>query len=278
MATPADFARIGNYARIYNKDQGIDRRQSKRVVPMEVLCLGMSRTGTLSMRRATELLGYPNPYHFSSQLDNVRDFDAWLEAMRAKYDGVGTPPDKAFFDGMLGHCGAVTDMPCILFAAELVKFYPDAKVVLVERDLESWYASWMAFCEGSYSRALYLSSRLDPGWAKRVADMGCRGTEIVAGHAQTIDEARVRSKDAYRHYYRDIKEMVPKERLLEFNLKDGWEPLCKFLGKPVPVSVGVRCLDSADACFRTSLFPMRMIQRQINSFSWSLLRLPKGIF
>lgn len=94
----------------------------------------------------------------------------------------------------------------------------------------------MSFCEGAYSPVVALSSRLDPGWAKRVADVGGMSARPLAGHALTIEEARVRSKDAYRHYYRDIRELVPKERLLEFNLKDGWEPLCKFLEKPVPVS------------------------------------------
>ena len=31
-----------------------------------------------------------------------------------------------------------------------------------------------------------------------------------------------------------IKGLVPKDRLLEWYIEDGWEPLCKFLGKPVP--------------------------------------------
>lgn len=66
MATPADYARIGNYARIYNPDQRINRLHSHRTVPLEVLCLGMSRTGTLSMQRACQILGYPNPFHFST--------------------------------------------------------------------------------------------------------------------------------------------------------------------------------------------------------------------
>ena len=66
MATDADFKRIGNYARMYNPSQNIDRRHAKRTVPMEVLCLGYSRTGTLTMQKAMEILGYPHPYHFSS--------------------------------------------------------------------------------------------------------------------------------------------------------------------------------------------------------------------
>ena len=38
----------------------------------------------------------------------------------------------------------------------------------------------------------------------------------------------------YEDWYAHVKRTVPKEQLLEFNVKQGWEPLCKFLGKPVP--------------------------------------------
>lgn len=278
MATPADFARIGNYARIYNPDQGIDRRKARRTVPMELLCLGNSRTGTLSMRRAAEILGYPDPYHYSNVLDSVSDCDMWIEALRAKFHGEGEMPDKKFFDGLLGHCGAVTDTPCISFARELVEFYPDAKVVLVERDIESWYTSWLGFCEGAYSKVVWFSSRLDPGWAKKVADAGLLSARPVAGHALTMGEVRARSKDAYRHYYRDVREMVPKERLLEFQLKDGWEPLCKFLSKPVPVSVCKFRVGLYLRYCRTYPSLMRMTKRQTPSSSLSLRGSPKDAY
>lgn len=54
-------------ARMYNKDQNIDRRKSHRVVPMEVICPGYSRTGTLTMQKALEILGYPNVYVSTKQ-------------------------------------------------------------------------------------------------------------------------------------------------------------------------------------------------------------------
>lgn len=31
-----------------------------------------------------------------------------------------------------------------------------------------------------------------------------------------------------------IRFIVPKDKLLDFQVQEGWEPLCKFLGKPVP--------------------------------------------
>lgn len=236
MATKADYQRIGNYARMYNKDRNIDRSQASRTVPLEVLCLGYSRTGTMSMNKALSILGYPNPYHFSSFYDNTLECEMWLRALDAKYNGKGDMPDKSFFDGLLGHVGAVTDAPCNLFAKELIEFYPDAKVVLVERNLESWYESWMAFCENALSPVFPMIGKLDPSWAGRIIRVGAFITHVQAGYAKNYDEAKARSKDAYRHHYRDVKEMTPKDRLLEFDLASGWEPLCKFLDKPIPVS------------------------------------------
>ncbi|KAK5121761.1 hypothetical protein LTR85_004636 [Meristemomyces frigidus] len=234
MATEADFKRIGNYARVKNPQQNIDRSKAQRTVPMEVLCLGYSRTGTLSMHKAMTILGYPNPYHFSSILDNVLDSDLWLQALNAKFHGKGEMPGQPFFDGLLGHVGAVTDAPCILFAKELMEAYPDAKVVLVERDIDSWFASWMAFCQSAYDPVIHYLGYLDPYFLGRIAAVGDAITVPEAGFATNMDEVRVRSKDAYRHHYRDVRDWVPKERLLEFEMKQGREALCEFLGKDVP--------------------------------------------
>ncbi|KAK3613889.1 hypothetical protein LTR22_027975 [Elasticomyces elasticus] len=73
MATEADFKPIGKYARMYNRDQNIDRRGAQRTVPLEVLCLGYFRTGTLTCHKAMASLGYPNPYQFSFVYDNLKD-------------------------------------------------------------------------------------------------------------------------------------------------------------------------------------------------------------
>lgn len=95
MATPADFDRIGNYALMYNADQNIDRRQQTRTVPMEVLCIGFSRTGTLSMHTALGILGFPNPYHFSSIYGNVRDSDAWMTSSKSNSTAKAPGPAKS---------------------------------------------------------------------------------------------------------------------------------------------------------------------------------------
>jgi len=188
------------------------------------------------MRLALEILGYPNPYHFSSFYDNVSECDLWLEAINAKYNGIGELKGKEFFDSLLGHVGATTDAPCNSFAEELLRFYPEAKVVLVERGVESWFGSWMGFCESAYNPVLFWLSRLDPFWLGRIPSLGSAIVQIHAGHSLTLSQARARSKTAYKHYYRDIRDQLSSEpsRILEFKLEQGWKPLCEFLGKEIP--------------------------------------------
>lgn len=232
MATQEDFERIGNYARMYNQDQNIDRRKSSRVVPLEVLSLGYSRTGTLSMHNALTTLGYPT-YHFSSMYDNVKDCDAWMDLLNAKFEGKGTL-SKAQFDGIIGHVSATTDMPCISFAAELIAYYPDAKVVLVERNIDSWYASWSAFLDEAMNPFLWAIARLDPGVLGRIAKVGGQCTDLLNGSPTSLAAGKARSKEEYKKHYAFIRAITPKDRLLELDLKQGWKPLCDFLNKPVP--------------------------------------------
>ena len=121
MATPADYERLSVWAAMLNPDANIDRRGSKRVVPMQVLSLGLPRTGTLSMREAYSILGYEQPYHFASVVQNCKDADMWNEALRAKFHGVGKPFGRAEFDQLLGESAAITDTPgCISGTREQV--------------------------------------------------------------------------------------------------------------------------------------------------------------
>lgn len=92
------------------------------------------------MRKALEILGFNKTYHsHSAYVENPRDCKLWLDAMRAKYDGVGKPFGRFEFDRLLGHCHAVADVPAACFASELIEAYPDAKVILTNRDVDEWY-------------------------------------------------------------------------------------------------------------------------------------------
>jgi hypothetical protein len=40
-------------------------------------------------------------------------------------------------------------------------------------------------------------------------------------------------RQLYIEHYDAVRKYIPNERLLEFDVKGGWEPLCEFLGKKV---------------------------------------------
>lgn len=125
---------------VFTSDTCIDRRKCHRTVPMKVLALGVGRTGTASLRIALERLGYLKCYHMmSASMENPPDCLMWHDALLAKYDGVGEFGRKEW-DQLLGDCQAVCDWPACAFAKELIEAYPNAKVILTTRDVDSWHA------------------------------------------------------------------------------------------------------------------------------------------
>ena len=237
MASEADKKRLGAWSVILEPDAGIDRHQCTRVVPMEVLNLGVSRTGTLSMTEAFRTLGYAQPYHFTSVFANCQDADMWANALKAKYYGKGKPFGRKEFDQLLGHTSAVSDAPCMVMWEELIDAYPEAKVVLTQRDEEKWLRSCQGLLEGTLNPVSRYGLRyLDPFWMGRILTVGLLWTEgwfDVHGN-MSMETTMANARQRYRAHYAAIKSTVPRDRLLEYKLGTGWEPLCKFLEKPVP--------------------------------------------
>lgn len=232
---------------LFLQDAHIDRRTYTRQVPMQVLALGFSRTGTASMCAALHVLGYPT-YHFFRIFTSVRDADMWAEAYEAKYFGGDATLDRSFFDKLLGHVSAVTDAPAIGFARELIAAYPEAKVILWERDEQTWLESFEEGVISTYkSRVAQLLAWLDPQWWGRIHRIiyggMCKGTF----GANDQNELRRNSLRVYRAHFATIRELMQDRpgELLEYKMGDGWEPICKFLGEPVPAEVFPRINDRA---------------------------------
>lgn len=96
-----------------------------------------------ALRTALKELGYDDCYHMmSASVENPPDCLMWSDALAAKYEGVGHF-GKEQWDQLLGHCQAVSDWPAVAFAEELIKTYPEAKIILTTRDVDSWHASTM---------------------------------------------------------------------------------------------------------------------------------------
>ncbi|KAJ7619022.1 hypothetical protein B0H17DRAFT_641897 [Mycena rosella] len=197
----------------------VNRRGAARTVPMQVLVLGYPRTGTTSMRDALEILGYKGVHHMEDIFANPLEAGMWTEAINARFFARGTPYRREEWDQLLGHCQAVTDTPAAMFAEDLVAAYPGAKVILTNRDVDKW---WTSFCDsiGSVvaSRRYRLAAYLDPRALGTVSRLGKLIMSVILGPIVTEAGAKAR----FTAHYEKVRKIVPKERLLEYDVAEGW--------------------------------------------------------
>ncbi|KAF2169264.1 hypothetical protein M409DRAFT_64992 [Zasmidium cellare ATCC 36951] len=202
--------------------------------PLEVLAVGLSRTGTDSLRQALLEVGYQNVYHGFSYGASPNDCIQWIRLGQAQERG-----DKSFlnakeFDRILGDCDAVTDIPPAGFANELLDAFPDAKVILNYReDVDAWVTSCLNSIEttsGSgqpwyeYFLSYFGSSLFFRQWSYWYVWARYFGGDF-----------RRNGKAWYLRHYRDLETKLEGRKYLKWKAEDGWEPLCKFLDKTVPL-------------------------------------------
>ncbi|KAH8687909.1 NAD dependent epimerase/dehydratase [Tricladium varicosporioides] len=200
---------------------------------VKLLALGMSRTGTMSLKAALIKLGY-TPYHAS---EAVKGWDKghlhlWDEALRAKYKGEGKPWGKEEFNKMLADYDVVTDIPCIAFVDELIAAYPHAKVMLTNRDVETWISSMN---KSFYTVLGWRTLPTLAAWDTALFQPYFSLLHIILNNwTQGNWQDRGALRQGFKDHYEHVRAIVPKENLLEFRSQDGWGPLCEFLGKEVP--------------------------------------------
>ncbi len=219
--------------------RAIDRDQSIKTKPMKVLCLGVSRTGTSSLCAGLAKMGYKT-FHMNENLAQPRRFfPLWEEAVDAKFFGKGKTFGKEQFDKILADYDSGSDLPFALFADELLEFYPEAKVILTERDPDKWIASmqqtiYLAHSWSSWDWVKYW----DPGMMKLWRNCDLKDWDAWLGQTGRRDflskEYGEVSKQKFVEHNQHIKKIVPKEKLLLWKPQEGWEPLERFLGQKAP--------------------------------------------
>ena len=184
---------------------------------IEVIGAGLGRTGTASLKQALEDLGFGPCDHMHENLDRPERFSLWSEALRCK--DAGEPID---WRPLLADYRAVVDWPGAHFWRELASAHPQAKVVLTVRDPDRW-------CDSIQSTIFPLLQHLaETGGASLPGDIILDRT---FAH-RTDDRAHVMA--VFAAHNQAVREALGPDRLLVFDVKEGWEPLCAFLGAPVP--------------------------------------------
>jgi hypothetical protein len=182
-----------------------------------VIGAGFGRTGTASLKQALEDLGCGPCDHMHDNFDHPERFALWSDAMRRK--DAGEPID---WRPLLSGYRAVVDWPGAYFWRELAGAHPAAKVVLTVRDPERWLQSIRAtifpllhHMAETGGEPLPGDIILDRTFAHRTDD-GAHSLAVFAAHNQAVQGT------------------IAADRLLVFDVKEGWGPLCAFLGVPVP--------------------------------------------
>jgi hypothetical protein len=195
---------------------------------MQVIGAGLPRTATLTQKVALEMLGVGPCYHMVNVLGNLDLVPLWRDALDGK------PDWHRLFDG---HQSTV-DWPGSFYVGELAEAYPDAKVLLSVRDPEAWERSMhdtiLSVLTGdSLARNLSkAAAHVNPKWGafnELMLDMWER--QRIVDPDGTPREGF--GQELTRHT-EAVKEVVPADRLLIWEPRDGWEPLCEFLELPVP--------------------------------------------
>jgi hypothetical protein len=195
---------------------------------MKLIGAGLPRTGTLSQKVALEMLGLGPCYHMVNVLADLDQANLWKRAL------AGESPWDEVFDGFQ----STVDAPGHYFYKELIEDYPDAKVLLSVRDPERWRQSmeqtvWAVRNGGSTMRLMSdARGTIDPGWAAFL--------EMIDGllweGAGTLSDCRDPENlpAAMERWTEEVTANVPADRLLVWDVTQGWEPLCEFLELPVP--------------------------------------------
>lgn len=205
---------------------------------MKVLALGLPRTGSTSIAEALTILGYKDVYHCTKAINSPRDWQILGRAADATFPCLpsytGVPFTRHDWDELYAPCEGTTDAAS-MFGPSLLAAYPEAKVLLVERDYERWHASiFNSLLPIMWSPLASFSVRYVEPLIGSVAGQTSRKMILGLLSASSVEECRANAREAYLNHGRQIRELVPPERLLVYHMGEGWGPLCEFLGKEVP--------------------------------------------
>ncbi|VAW85113.1 hypothetical protein MNBD_GAMMA16-2190 [hydrothermal vent metagenome] len=178
---------------------------------LSIIGAGFGRTGTASMKSALEMLGLGPCHHMKEVMASSEQTLLWRQVAQGNLSS---------WDEVFNGFNSAIDWPAAYYWRELSEYYPNAKILLTVRSSESWYTSMVN------TIFKILKSSTDPDSV---------GSKLIA---QGVFDGRLDDPEyAIAMYEKNIAEVQAtfnQDRLLTYNLGDGWEPLCRFLDKPVP--------------------------------------------
>lgn len=186
-------------------------------MPLRIIGAGVGRTGTFSLKLALNELGFGPCHHMEEVMINApTQIPLWSTAAD------GNPDWETIYDGY----ESAVDWPTARFFRELSTAYPDAKFILTDRNPETWAQSFAATIYKLLAGPDEAPEKMRPWF-----DMS-KKIITQTGFQPGLDEAGLSS--AFSAHCAAVKAAIPASRLLVYQVKQGWEPLCAFLDVPVP--------------------------------------------
>jgi len=186
---------------------------------LKIIGAGFGRTGTHSLGLAFERLGLGPCYNINEVSKNLDHTEIWNAALNGK------PVD---WNSLFANYASTVEWPAVAFLPTLIEHFPNAKVILTLRNPESWYES----ANTTIFDGLEMSAH-NPDPIKRENSGMAR--RLILEHTFG---GKYRDKkytlEVYQKHIQNVIEWVPADRLLKFNVTDGWEPLCAFLNQSIP--------------------------------------------
>jgi hypothetical protein len=195
---------------------------------MKLIGAGLPRTATTTQMIALEMLGLPC-YHMR---DMMSDLEKSVPQWRAAFEGNGNWDE--IFEGK----ESIVDFPGSYYWRELMDVYPEAKVLLSVRSAESWVDSMQStiaaiwFGDSLMHHLAQAQYQIDPvyaSWLDVLNDMWVKADMLIPSKGDPEKMAAEMER-----WNQEVIDTVPADRLLVWNPKDGWEPLCDLLELPVP--------------------------------------------
>jgi hypothetical protein len=206
---------------------------------LRIIGAAFPRTGTMSVKKALKILGIEPCYHMNEVFLHPQHIPLWQAA------ATGIFPDWKM---LLAGYACTLDAPACQFWRELAACFPVAKILLLRRDPERWYASMRAtICPVVYS----------PAGASDPALSLIRQIFFETYFEGRFDE-KVYAIDRYRRYCDEVMNTFEAGRVLDYTVSQGWEPLCEFLGYAVPQVEFPHLNTTEQFVTRTRTFTQRM--------------------
>ncbi len=182
-----------------------------------VIGAGVGRTGTYSLKLALNRLGFGPCHHMEEVLLNMpAQLPLWSAAVK------GQPDWEAIYEGY----PSAVDWPTAGFFRELHAACPEARFILTTRSPESWVESFSATIYKLLAGAGQAPAEMRDWLAMALGVVGRTGFPLGLGEAEL--------KRRFEAHAEAVRATIPARQLLVYQVKEGWGPLCAFLGVPVP--------------------------------------------